>query len=161
MSETERRTLHIAPWGSRFWAWLVDVIVVGAVLNALWSAVGAVTIWSVSPFLLADLGELGGTNGLGLWLYWTLLEGYNGRSIGKLVLNLRVTDRAGEPVEYGAAAVESFGKAFLLPIDVLVGLIVYDEQKLRLFNRLSETIVIESDEELSEPANVEYVYPDD
>ena len=162
MDEPELRRLHIASWSSRFWAWLIDVIVVGAAVNAIWGAVGVFAFLSLNPFAVGQLGEFGGLNGIGLWVYWTLLEGYRGQSIGKMVLNVRVTDREGEPIEYGAAAIEAFGKAFLLPIDLIVGLLAYEGKKLRLFNRLSETIVVETDEEPTDPPEgVEYVMPEE
>lgn len=162
MADTDPRQLYIAGWGTRFWAWLIDVIVVGAVVNAFWGAIGAITVWSVNPFLIGDLGQVGSLNGLGLWVYWTLLEGYRGQSIGKLVLNLEVTDRGGDPIDYGAAAIESFGKAFLLPIDLVIGALAYEGKKLRLFNRLSETIVIRTEAEpLEAPEGVEYVLPEE
>lgn len=162
MADPATRQLHIAKWSTRFWAWLIDVIVVGAVVNAFWGAVGVMAVWSVNPFLLGDVGEFGSLNGLGLWVYWMLLDGYRGQSIGKLVLNLKVTDRAGNQIDYGAAAIESFGKAFLLPIDLIIGALVYEGKKLRLFNRLSETIVIETEtESLEPPDGVEYILPDE
>ncbi|MFB6081137.1 MAG: RDD family protein [Haloferacaceae archaeon] len=157
----DTRRLYIAAWSTRFWAWLIDVLVVGAVVNAFWGVVGA-TALPLPPVAVGRLGEAGGLNGLGLWLYWTLLEGHRGQSIGKLVLNLRVTDREGDPITYGAAAIESFGKAFLLPIDLVVGVLAYEGRKLRLFNRLSETIVVETDAAaLDAPEGVEYVLPED
>lgn len=159
-ADTGPKRLRIAPWDSRFWAWLIDVIVVGAVVSAFWGTLGAVVFWSSGPFDVGGVGELGSVNGLAFWAYWTLLEGYRGQSIGKLVMNLEVTDREGNPVDYGAAAIESFGKAFLLPIDLLVGVLAYEGKKLRLFNRLSETIVVRSDPDpLDAPEGVEYVMP--
>jgi len=85
------KRIHLASWDDRFWAWLIDVILVGAVLSSLGEVVGAFSILTgslvVSPFL--------GVNGLGLWLYWTALEGYRGQSAGKMVLNVAVTDERG------------------------------------------------------------------
>ena len=157
-SAAEPRRLYIAPWGRRFWAWLVDVVVVGAAVNAVWGAFAALVVWPLDPVAFGELGGLGGVNGVGLWAYWTLLEGYGGQSIGKLVLDLEVTDRDGEAIDYGAAAIESFGKAFLLPIDVLVGVLAYEGRKRRLFNRLSDTIVVRSEpSDLGPPEGVEYV----
>ncbi len=93
-------------------------------------------------------------------MYWTALEGRQGQSVGKMVMNIAVTDERGDDIDYGTAAIESFGKAFLLPIDILVGWLAYEEGS-RLFNKLSSTIVIETDEEDREPSDVEYVYPSD
>ena len=41
-----------------------------------------------------------------------------------------------------STAIESFGKAFLLPIDVILGLIFTNNKRQRIFNRISNTIVI-------------------
>jgi uncharacterized RDD family membrane protein YckC len=158
MASAEPRRLYVAKWSTRFWAWLVDVVVVGAVVNAFAGALGALAVWS-PPYLV---GQFGGVSGLGLWLYWTLLEGHGGQSIGKFVVNVEVTDRRGDPIGYGTAAVESFGKAFLLPLDVLVGVLAYEGRKLRLFNRLSGTVVVETEPDpLAAPEGVEYVLPED
>ena len=96
-----------------------------------------------------------GTNSVVLFLYWTILEGYSGKSIGKMALNLRVTGRSGERIGFGEAALSSFGKAFLLPFDCLIGWIAMPDTRLRLFNRLSNTIVIKTTYEA--PAGVEYI----
>ena len=73
-----------------------------------------------------------------------------------MALNLKVTDRAGGDIDVVTAAVESFGKAFLLPVDCLVGWLAMPGRKLRLFNRLSNTIVVQT-RETDAPEGVEYV----
>ncbi|MFB6184331.1 MAG: RDD family protein [Haloarculaceae archaeon] len=156
--ESARKTIHLASWDDRFWAWLIDVIVVGAVLSALGGAVG---VFSLVTGSLSVTTPFVGVNGLGLWVYWTLLEGYRGQSAGKIVMNIAVTDERGEDVDYAAAAVESFGKAFLLPIDVLIGWLAMQGEYVRLFNRLSSTIVVEVPEDDAVPEGVEYVPPED
>jgi len=55
-----------------------------------------------------------------LFVYWTSLEGYRGQSLGKMFLNIVVTGPLGESITFRDAAVESFGKSFLLPFDGLV-----------------------------------------
>ncbi|UTF53577.1 RDD family protein [Natronosalvus rutilus] len=158
MDETPatERALHLASWEDRFWAWLIDVLIVGAALSGLGEAVGTLSLvtgdLSFSPSFL-------GVNGLGIWLYWTALEGYNGQSAGKLVMNIAVTDERGDPIDYPTAALESFGKAFLLPLDALIGWIAMEGEYVRLFNRLSSTIVVEAPKE-DEPAGVTYVPPE-
>jgi hypothetical protein len=56
------------------------------------------------------------------------------------------------------ALVESLGKAFLLPLDLVIGLIIPEgvERRQRLFNYLSSTIVIRI-RERAPPHQVEYV----
>jgi uncharacterized RDD family membrane protein YckC len=149
-------TIHLARWGTRFWSWVIDIIIVGIAVNVVTRL-----IWIVYSFPhLYDLpGNLFpfdlGLNSVALFLYWTFFEGYSGKSAGKMALNLRVTGRSGEKIGFGAAALSSFGKAFLLPLDCLIGWIAMPDTKLRLFNRLSNTIVIKTVYEA--PAGVEYI----
>ncbi len=135
------KKLYLAKWRSRFLAWLIDILVVGAV-----SSIFANYLSVVMNF---------GAHGLLLFFYWTLFEGYNGQSIGKMVLNLKVTDRKGGKINFATAALESFGKAFILPLDCLIGWIAMPNSNLRLFNRLSNTIVIKT--EYKELKKVRYI----
>ena len=59
-------------------------------------------------------------------------------------------------VGFAAAAIESFGKAFLLIPDCLIGWLAMPGSKQRLFNRISHTIVIEI-RNAEEPEGVTYV----
>jgi len=57
-------------------------------------------------------------------------------------MRIRMTQMDGRVPNMGQAAIESIGKAFLLPIDVIVGWIFYSKRRQRLFNYLSNTIVV-------------------
>ena len=150
------RTLHVASWDDRFLAWLLDVVLVGAIVAASGVTTGLLsTLFEPIAYVPPTVGD----NGLALFVYWTVLEGYQGQSAGKMVLDIAVTDERGDPIGYGTAAVESFGKAFLLPLDLVIGWLAYETEGLRLFNRLSSTIVVEVDDAHGEPEGVEYVYP--
>ncbi len=48
------------------------------------------------------------------------------------------------------AVIESFGKAFLLPLDVILGWIFTNNKRQRIFNRASNTIVIKIKEEIKQ-----------
>lgn len=125
-----------ARWRDRFWAWLIDVLLVGI----LWSS-----IMTVSKTGANSAGGLGILAAL-LFVYWTALEGYRGQSLGKMLLNIVVTGPVGEKIGFQDCALESFGKAFLLPLDCLVGWIAYKGSGQRVFNRFSDTIVVEANE---------------
>ncbi|WP_435332904.1 RDD family protein [Haloarchaeobius sp. TZWWS8] len=158
MSETIQQTLHLAKWETRLGAWLIDVVLVSAVLEVFDEfLVGVPSLLSVEFGTIGGFGLFFGANGLALFVYWALSEGIWGRSAGKAVLDLRVTDRYGNHPGFLAVAVQAFGKAFFLPIDCLVGWLAMEGQKLRLTNRLSNTIVIAVPAE--EPEGVEYVVP--
>jgi uncharacterized RDD family membrane protein YckC len=153
------RTLYLAKWTTRFWAWLIDFCMVILFLNIIrgifapfWTIPFYVDIQSWEPFEF-------GFQSLIFFAYWTIMEGFQGRgqSIGKMVMNLKVVNRDGTKIRYTSAALESFGKAFalLLPLDCLIGWLAMPGTKLRMFNRLSNTIVIKTD--YKEPAGIQYV----
>ncbi len=142
-------TIYLAKWETRFWAWLIDVLLVGA----LYTGIASPLRFSPELDILSLRGF--GFHGILMFAYWTIFEGYNGQSIGKMALNLKATDRKGEKIDFPTAALESFGKAFLLPLDCLIGWLAMPGSKLRLFNRISNTIVIKTKYE--EPDGVAYV----
>lgn len=139
--------LNLAFWGERFVAWLIDVVLIGAVflviglftfLSGL--TYGLVPGWpSWIPFFSFN------PNGVVLFLYWMLMEGSSGQSLGKMLMRIKVVHVDGTPVNMGNAAVESVGKAFLLPLDCIVGWILYPRSRQRLFNRISRTVVVKID----------------
>ena len=84
------------------------------------------------------------------------MESTRGRSLGKTVLKLMVVTKSGEPIDLTKSAIQSFGKAFLLPIDVILGYLLFQEHRQRLFSKFAETVVIKL--QVEEPAkDVKYV----
>ena len=57
-------------------------------------------------------------------------------------MHLRTTDLNGRNIDLKTAAIESFGKAFLLPLDVLLGWILTNDKRQRIFNRVSDSVVV-------------------
>jgi uncharacterized RDD family membrane protein YckC len=149
------RTLHLGKWSTRFWAWLIDIILVILFLNIVRGI--------FEPFWrLPLLWDVAHWEFFAIWFetifffaYWTVMEGFRGQSIGKMVMNLRVVNRDGTKISYTTAAIESIGKAFLLQLDCLIGWFGMPGTKLRVFNRISNTIVIKTD--YREPVGIQYV----
>jgi len=77
-------------------------------------------------------------------MYLTLLEGFAGQTLGKRSLGIRVIRTDSKRLFYDDAAVRNFGKVFLLPIDLLIGLKLKDERFKRYFDKFSGTAVIDS-----------------
>jgi len=124
--------MALSSWGDRFWAWLIDVLL----MSILW--------YSVLTILKIDAFGLNGALLLAflLFIYWTALEGYRGQSLGKMLLNIAVAGPLGEHIQFRDAALESFGKAFLLPLDCLAGWFFFRKTRQRIFSRISNTIVV-------------------
>jgi uncharacterized RDD family membrane protein YckC len=77
------------------------------------------------------------------WIYLTLLEGFAGQSLGKRVAGLRAVRIDGKNISYDHAAVRNFGKVFLLPFDLIVGLRIKDKRFLRYFDKFAGTTVVD------------------
>jgi len=151
----------LAGWVDRFVAWLIDFIIVSIGLGVLFALISFPFGFSVysndmvlnhknlEPFhyLLSSLAFFG---------YWTYFEHTSGQSIGKRLLNIKTTNLSGNRVDTKSAALESFGKSFLLPIDVILGWLFTNNKRQRIFNKISNTIVIKlrSKEQLTE--NIRY-----
>jgi len=65
-------TVHLARWSTRFWAWLIDFIIVSLVLNVFFN-----------PFRMFENSFVGGAGDFllrssGFLLYWTVMEGFLG-----------------------------------------------------------------------------------
>lgn len=119
------------PWWPRFWAWVIDEIILWVVAAAL--LLGTVG-WSWPLFGFAGLIE---------FIYWTVLDSEGRQSIGKKAMNLKQVTLKGKEPSLGAAALSAFGKSFLLVIDMIIGVLARPGKKQRLFNIASDTVVIE------------------
>jgi uncharacterized RDD family membrane protein YckC len=76
-----------------------------------------------------------------LWIYSTLLEGFNGQTLGKRAIGLKVVRTDGKKMSYDHAAVRNFGKV-LLPFDLLFGYELRDPRFIRYFDKFAGTTVI-------------------
>ena len=138
--------IHLAKWTDRFFAWLIDFIIVNIVVNAVFAAVafpswfGRADRWWDGDLFGSPLHYL--VTSAAFFAYWAFFETARGQSIGKIILKLKTVDLAGRPAGARSIAIQSFGKAFLLPIDVILGWIFTSERRQRIFNRASDTIVI-------------------
>jgi len=128
--------MRLASWDDRFWAWLIDVLL----MSILWQRI--LTAQELSAFRPEGIALLGFI----LFVYWTALEGYRGQSLGKMLLNIVVTGPVGECIRFRDAAMEAFGKAFLLPLDCLIGWLYFRKSRQRLFSWLADCIVVKRTE---------------
>lgn len=110
--------------------WLTGFMNPGMMSNGQWwNNVGG-------PFSLA-------VNSLVFFGYWIYMESkHNGQSIGKMLLRIRTTNLEGKPADIKSIAISSFGKAFILPLDVLLGWIFTNDKRQRLLSRAANTIVV-------------------
>ncbi len=163
MPETEEAPHHssqikIARWSDRFFAWLIDYVIVFAGAFAIFFVVFYASnfenliyddfqyesTFDWAPISLVFLG------------YWIILEYKTGQSIGKMALQLKITNLRGEKANLKEIVISSFGKSFLLPIDIILGWIFSNKKRQRIFNKIGNTIIIKLEREEKEPENITY-----
>jgi uncharacterized RDD family membrane protein YckC len=160
----ESRGIILASWGDRFLAWFIDFILVSTALVALFTAI-SVPIWffyyyddpmtsarayqNVQPshYIISSIA---------FFVYWTYFEYTSGQSIGKRLLKIKTVNLSGNRIDIKSAALESFGKAFIPLIDVILGWIFTNNKRQRIFSRVSNTIVIKLKKPQLEPHNIKY-----
>ena len=159
-TSTDTETIVLARWVDRFIAWLIDFIIVSIGLGILF-AVLSFPYWFDNTDMNMAYRSVGPFNyiisSLVFMAYWTYFESTTGQSIGKKVLHLKTTDLDGKTIGVKTAVIESFGKAFLLPLDVILGWIFTNNKRQRIFNRASNTIVIKLKENNTVSNNVTYL----
>ena len=130
--------LTIARWQDRFIAGFVDIAII---------AISICIVVSLASSLVGVIeSDWYPTTSIIFLLYWVIFEYRNGQSLGKRLLHLQTTRYDGTKPSLLESLVNSFGKSFLLPIDVILGLILTNKKRQRIFNRISNTIVIKVQE---------------
>ena len=74
--------------------------------------------------------------------YWIILEYKTGQTIGKKMFNLKIVNNLGERPSLIGVIISSFGKSFILPIDIILGWIITNEKRQRICNKLGNTLII-------------------
>ena len=157
--------IKLARWTERFIAWLIDFVIVSVGLAVLF-AIFSIPFWAYYATTAEEAEQqFEGPqplhyliSSLVFFLYWTYFESTTGQSIGKKVMNLRTIDINGTIAERKWVALAAFGKAFLLPFDVVLGWIFTNDKRQRIFNRASNTIVTKiKTESISANKNIKYI----
>ena len=143
---TGERVINLAGWGDRVLAYIIDMILAGIVLGIIKSI-----IFLPSYFVGGMMGVPGyvpwsnfGFDNLFWFVYFLFMDLTYGQSIGKMVMKLKVTNMDGGPIDLTQAAIEAFGKAFLLPLDLILGWIFSNQRSQRIFTYLAKTIVVKN-----------------
>jgi uncharacterized RDD family membrane protein YckC len=129
--------LPLATFRKRVFAFLIDFALVFAifwVLPTVFSFLTTKSVLDVSVILFFVVL---------FWIYYTLLEGFAGQSLGKRLIGLMVVRVDGKRLFYDHAAVRNFSKGFflLLPFDLLIGLRLKDPKFIRYFDKFAGTTV--------------------
>jgi uncharacterized RDD family membrane protein YckC len=141
--EGKASSLPLASFKNRALAFLVDFALIFAITAAI-TVLPQVLSLSELNFISDRVSTLLYiTVGL-LWLYSTLLEGFNGQSIGKRIIGLKVVRTDGKKMSYDHSAIRNFGKVLpLLPFDLIYGWRIKNSAFMRYFDKFAGTTVID------------------
>lgn len=140
-SETSSKII-IAKWTDRIFAWLIDFIIISSISTMMVFALfGSIHYEFKEDVFLMEIIQYIPTSLL-FFVYWTILEYKTGQTIGKKILNLKITNIKGDNPDLKSILISSFGKSFLLPLDVILGWILTNEKRQRIFNKLGDTLIV-------------------
>lgn len=151
--------ITIAKWSDRFFAWLIDFLIITVISTLMMFAFfGKIDYDLNEKWMWAETTQFIQTSII-FFAYWTILEYKTGQSIGKKILNLKVTNMYGKQSDLKGTIISSFGKTFLIPVDVILGWIFTNEKRQRIFNKIGDTLVIKI--ENNEETNTKIKYKKD
>ena len=135
-------------WASRLVAYFIDSIIVGVAtfivgwLLTIPFIINALLTWSWSTWR----GAFGLPFSMGVVqvIYFTLIEGGYGSSIGKQVMGLKVVDIEGNPPTFFKALFRNISKVYwaLLLLDVFIGLLSRADPRQKYTDQMAGTKVV-------------------
>ena len=130
----------LAKWKDRCLAWLVDFIIISMISTLIFFIYFLYLDYNFENFI-SDDGMYVPTSVMFL-AYWIILEYKTGQTIGKKMFNLKIVNNLGERPSLIGVIISSFGKSFILPIDIILGWIITNEKRQRICNKLGNTLII-------------------
>ena len=130
----------LAKWKDRFFAWVVDFVIISIISTSIFFISFLYLDDNFESFISND-GMFIPTSVM-FFAYWIILEYKTGQTIGKKMFNLKITNIQGKKPNLLEVIISSFGKSFILPIDIIVGWILTNDKRQRIFNKLGNTVVI-------------------
>ena len=140
IDNSESSKITLAKWKDRFFAWLVDFVIISLISSSIFFLSFLYLNYNFENFITND-GMYIPTSVM-FFSYWIILEYKTGQTIGKKMFNLKITNSQGKKPSLIGVVISSFGKSFILPIDMILGLIITNEKRQRIFNKLGDTLII-------------------
>ena len=140
MDDHTSSKIILAKWKDRFFAWIVDFVIISAISTLLIFTSFQLLGYELEDFIMND-GTYVPTSVM-FFSYWTILEYKTGQTVGKKMFNLKITNIYGKKPNLREVIISSLGKSFILPIDMILGFIITNDKRQRIFNKLGETLII-------------------
>ncbi len=120
-----------------FWRRFLALVIDGVIFGAIEGVVGRILGYEVA----------GGMNLILSWLYYSLMESSKTQAtLGKMVMDLKVTDMDGDRISLKRATIRYFSK-ILSAIILMIGFIMaaFNPKKQALHDKIAKTYVVKKD----------------
>ena len=154
MDDHTSSKIILAKWKDRFFAWIVDFVIISAISTLLIFTSFQLLGYELEDFIMND-GTYVPTSII-FFSYWTILEYKTGQTIGKKMFNLKITNIYGKKPNLREVIISSLGKSFILPIDVVLGWMLTNEKRQRISNKIGGTLVVKI-KESDDYTNIKYI----
>jgi|GEM_PF-1078764 len=129
--------------GIRFVAILIDSIILGIIIGILGAIFGANNnVSGMYPYY--GLGWFNILSFIIYILYYTLMEGSRGQTIGKMITKIKVVREDGRPIDIGTAFIRNILRIIDGLIFYIIGAILIwtSPKRQRLGDRIAKTVVV-------------------
>ena len=125
----------------RFFAWIIDGVVIAVVIFILWLA-GLVGADSVEGFGASD----GLVNALVTLVYYVAMTAAFGATLGKMALGMRVADADGNRPGFGAVVMREVVGKIVSALVILIGFfwILVDDRRQGWHDKIGGTFVVKA-----------------
>ena len=154
MDGYESSKILLAKWRDRFFAWIVDFIIISSISTLVFFLSFQYLNQNFEDFITNDGMYV--PSSIMFFSYWIILEYKTGQTLGKKMFNLKIVNIDGKKPNLVSIILSSFGKSFIFPIDMIFGLIFTNEKRQRIFNKLGNTIIIKL-KKLDDESNLKYI----
>ncbi len=133
---------RIGKWSRRFFAYLIDMLIVGILMGAF---VGGSDATVVSDETNSEMFAWWVVTSSVFFAYFTILEWLTGYTVGKRLFGLCIANASGDDkLTIQQILISNFGKSFVMPIDAIIGMIAFGDTRQRAFAKLAGVVTIKA-----------------
>jgi uncharacterized RDD family membrane protein YckC len=141
LAEHHRFAGLYAGFWMRFWAYLLDLILIGSINRMILNPVfRALDVSLVEDGIISPMGL---TTAVVFYLYFVLMTKFYGQTLGKMVFGLRVVELDGSRLSWGTVLFrEWIGRFISATVMVLYVVVAFTKKKQGLHDLFADTAVI-------------------
>lgn len=138
---SELPNLRYAGFWMRFWAYLLDIIIIGSINRLLVEPIFMIFDWSL--YETSMFAPIAIVNAVVFYVYFVLMTKLFGQTLGKMVLGLRVIDLKGKKLTWSTVLIREWvGRFISTTIWITYAIVSFTPKKQGLHDLFADTTVI-------------------